>query len=134
MSWRQSAGATRRTPIWFLVLAVFLGPLGLGTSMSSAATTPCGASCPCDEEAEHGEADDDCGAPEDAGHGDEAPADDCPSDCPDCSCGAGAMLAVVGLPLPAMQLSSGSFSTLALAETTALGDIAGVFRPPRSLV
>jgi hypothetical protein len=115
--------------VWLLVVSVFLGPTALGASFALAADSKtCGASCACDdiayddhavEAAEH-----DTGAPN---------KEDCPDDCPECSCCPGLIIGLLPFVLPFLPDTNSSFNLVAPSDACFTGDIQGVYRPPRSL-
>ncbi len=129
---------------WLLVVAVVVGPLGLGALIASAET--CGESCPCDdahaaEDGDHAHERDGAGPHQDArgsdhhdeGQGDEDCSEDCPDDCPDCGCCSGVMVAVLSVTMPGVPAPYGSLVVPTLIEASALGAAFHVYRPPRSL-
>lgn len=125
---------------WLVMLCVFLGPLGIGSSVATASLKTCGGSCPCDEDqwAEHAEAesnssDDGCAA-NGIDHQEEAPCDDeCPDACPECSCCPGLTAGIVPSFAPTVSCSVFSSKVIAPLDAPAAGALSGVFRPPRSL-
>ena len=141
------------TAYGLVVVAVLLGPAGLGPASAVASADACGVSCPCEDEdtepAHHDEGEahadarrhraDSCGHDTGAAHdegepcGDECPTDQCPDDCPNCNCCPG--LAVAVLPSRARTSTAQSVAAyrLARASTPANGTLCRIFRPPRSL-
>jgi len=132
--------------LWLLVVSVSFGPAGLGGSAAFAsAHKTCGVSCPCDEAAqdghadehdEHAEANPDDDAAADSEHGDDGDPckDECPDDCPNCGCCLGIAMAVLPLPVASSKATCTSARMLAPTDAPASGADRGVFRPPRSLV
>ncbi len=131
--------------LWLLVVSVFFGPIGLG---STAAFPPApkagGVSCPCETD-EH-----DRHAGEHRGHPDADPCDDsretnsghdegdpcqdeCPDDCPKCNCCLGAAMAVLPLSQPSSADACASSDLLEPMDVPPSGFLTNVFRPPRSL-
>ena len=136
---RHILSALRAAGFWLVVASVLAGPIG--ASVASASMKTCGVSCPCDEaqHAEHAEAEshdssdgcDDIGAVD---HDEGAPCDDeCPDDCPECSCCRGLMAGLLSTVVPGLPGARTSSKLLAPPEAPANGDTSGVFRPPRSL-
>jgi hypothetical protein len=87
---RDILGAPRALLTWLLTAAVLIVPAGVATGPS-----PCGVSCPCDEEAEHDHGD------AEAEHAAEPCEDVCPEGGPDCGCGLGPSLALCASPAAA---------------------------------
>lgn len=144
---RDIASALRKVAFWLLVVCVFLGPAGIGSSVAFASTSvTCGVSCPCDDEVraphvgdheEHGDADpcDDNGDAENSEHqGSDPCQDDCPDDCPNCGCCLGVAMAILPLSITSSAVTSASARMFAPVDAPASGPCTGVFRPPRSLI
>ena len=143
MKWtHDTATFARAAAHWLLVVSVFFGPLGLGSAAAFSPTSKtCGSSCPC-EESDHGNQQD-----EHAGHAEADPCDEansnhehddpcqeeCPDNCPKCSCCLGVAVAVLPLLTTTGLSSCSSSSLLAPGDEPANGFSTGVFRPPRSL-
>ncbi len=146
---RHLFNALRAFAVWLLMVSVLLGPIGIGGS-SPAASPPCGAACPCDEEpthdehgdehegddeleheAEHDPCDDE---PADA-HDDGAPAnDECPDGCSSCGAAPSVALAMVGFSLVASSPPTDPDLLTTRSDGPAVGVRTGVFRPPRSSI
>jgi hypothetical protein len=115
--------------VWLLVVSVFFGPMGLGASFAFAADSKtCDASGACDDAAHVDPAvvgdGNDTGAPN---------KEDCPDDCPECSCCPGLIVGLSPFVLPFLPDTNSSFNLFAPPDACFNGDIQGVYRPPRSL-
>lgn len=120
---RDILSALRAAAIWLLMVSVLFGPAGLGGSSASD-------SCPCDDD--HDEAPCGEGSPEE--HDAETPVDDeCPEDCPSCSCGPGVAMTMSASMLPSGAPPSSPEPMSARSDAPSSGVRSGVFRPPRSL-
>ena len=133
---RKLVYARRVAAAWLLIAAVFVGPLGNGAAMA------CGSLCPCDDahpstagsDDHRGCTQDDASASSQQKQGpvDDDYLEDCPDDCPDCSCCSGSLVALVPLNGFNLLLPPFSLTLLPAPETPALGACFDVYRPPRS--
>ncbi len=131
--------------LWVLVASLFFGPIGLGgTSAFPAVSKAGGVSCPCEkdeydshagEREGHPDADPcDDGRETNSGHEDADPCqDECPDDCPKCSCCLGVAMAVLPLSQPSNAGACASSGLLEPVDVPPSGFLTNVFRPPRSL-
>ena len=134
---RRISGAVRAAAFWLLALSLLVGAEGIGTLAAFAADS-CESWCSCHEaeDAEHGHGSKTLhGNTTASHHSDDHPADDnCPADCPDCSCCPGVVLGVLRMNLSGVPLRSRLDSTLTPVQSPASTAVSGIFRPPRSLV
>ena len=106
-----------------LLLICLLAPMIGALPPVVAPVEACGTSCPCEQET--------AGDQATVEHR-EAPNDEsCPEDCTDCRCGSRAVMALVSVPIAQLRQASSQHELLASADSVALGDAPGVFRPPR---
>lgn len=122
---RSISAVLRHLARWALLIALALGPVGLGAALDSVSPAACSDSCDCDAvHAGHANPananDDDCGG-------------ECPPDCPDCDCCPG----FAPVLHPALRADSSSSrarpAPRLAADAPAPGDSPDFFRPPRRL-
>lgn len=126
---RSIAALRRRTAYWVLLLALALGPVGLGAALDTLNPASCSDSCDCDAiHAAHASANDDATAAADDDCGGE-----CPPDCPDCACCPGLAPGLHLIPRIDFTSSPSLPAPRLAAASPAAGDLPDLFRPPRRL-
>jgi hypothetical protein len=123
---RSTADLLRCAARWALVIALALGPVGLGAALDTLSPAAGSDSCDCDAihaahaAADANAADDDC-------------AGECPPGCPDCACCPGLAPGLRAALRVDPSLSGSGPAPQLTADSPAIGDSPDFFRPPRRL-
>lgn len=121
--------ALRLIGLWLVAFSLVVGPRSLDSGGAACVGPP----CPCGQVEAADKPNIDCLKPAALAHGGMPCDADCPTDCPDCSCGSGPVLGVlrgVTATLPSALSSSWDW---AFVDVAVNGDLSALFRPPRAL-